>query len=294
MSSTKISSTLNALRRLYHPRYDVDLRTGFFVLFTIILMGTTYYFNDVMANVASYRSPNNHVVAPLSDLAFDVLPSIDALWLTDLFDYLLLVPVLLYVLLFTRTPLLILCKTFIAMSLVELGRITTVAITSYPDPRLDCIRYTDPDPFTGISLHRCGDSMYSGHTAIYVMSALVPTTYPLHPSLAVTLALRTFIWGMAILGTLMVLMNRSHYSMDVLVAYYVTIGAWYSTLWWWRMWEKDGVGRLCGWDRLRRPRGVNWVGPEGEIWWREERKGKKEEEGEDRIHRMDIEDGGYQ
>ncbi|KAG0047549.1 hypothetical protein BGZ89_004898, partial [Linnemannia elongata] len=87
-----------------------------------------------MANVASYLSPDNTETPKLPDRGFEAIPSITLLWLTDLADALLFVPTILLIATHYR-PLYLLCKVLLVWSLCNIMRITTVAITSMPDPR---------------------------------------------------------------------------------------------------------------------------------------------------------------
>jgi hypothetical protein len=109
-------------------------------------------------------------------------------------------------------------------------RITTVAITSFPDPREGCERI-DGSAFSQVTLHRCGDAMFSGHTMIFVLGALIWTSFGPLNWIGLTITFLT--WCCAIAGGIIIIANRAHYTVDVLVALYVTVGAWYFVQWWW-------------------------------------------------------------
>ncbi|KAI9229848.1 MAG: PAP2 superfamily C-terminal-domain-containing protein, partial [Piptocephalis tieghemiana] len=181
------------------------------------------FFMNVMANVASNRSPDNTIYPILPDAGFDGIPEIKILWLTDFFDYVLLV--FAFVLALTRpAPLLVVVKSVAAMLLTNLLRITTVAITSFPDPRPGCIKHSG-NPFGNATLHRCGDCMFSGHTILYVISALIWFTYAPQGRFW---RLGTFLMFCgAFAGGMIIIANRAHYTVDVLVAVYCTIGSFY-------------------------------------------------------------------
>lgn len=180
-----------------------------------------------MANVASYRttlisSQANDLILP--DLGFEWLPHIKSLFLTDLFDFLLLIPSLILILV-SRTPLLILVKAFLTSTIANLLRITTVATTSLPDPRIGCQVVTE-NFFTNLRLHRCGDSVFSGHTVIYILCALIWISHGPKNKWGI---LGTFLISIgALLGAFFVLANRAHYTIDVLLAIYIVIGVWFS------------------------------------------------------------------
>ncbi|KAF9140636.1 hypothetical protein BGX30_006205 [Mortierella sp. GBA39] len=121
-------------KRWFFQRYKFTRQSIFWTLFCIVVFALTLYFMNVMANVASYLSPDNTKVPKLSDRLFEATPSIQLLWLTDLADALLFVPTVILVLTHYR-PLYLLCKVLLTWALCNLMRITTVAITSFPDPR---------------------------------------------------------------------------------------------------------------------------------------------------------------
>jgi hypothetical protein len=186
-----------------------------------------------MANVASKRSPNNRIVAPLRDAGFEKIGQISALYLTDVFDAIAIIPALLFIFLYHRTPLSCAVQIMITCCIGCILRITTVAITSFPDPRLDCEHVTG-SPFESVSLHRCGDAMYSGHTMLFVLGALIWTAFS--PLTWFFRAVTFFFWCCAIAGGIIIIANRSHYTVDILVACYVIVGAWYFVQWWWHQW----------------------------------------------------------
>ncbi|KAF9130082.1 sphingomyelin synthase [Mortierella sp. 14UC] len=193
------------------------------------MFALTLYFMNVMANVASHLSPDNTEVPKMSDRLFEAIPSIKLLWLTDLADVLLFVPTIILVLTHYR-PLYLLCKVLLTWALCNLMRITTVAITSFPDPRDGCM-HSVGEFFTTFLLHRCGDCMFSGHTVIFVISALVWTSHGYHrfPKRFRWLAwiCMLLVWGLCFGSAIIVIANRAHYTVDVMVAFYVAGGNWY-------------------------------------------------------------------
>lgn len=116
-------------------------------------------------------------------------------------------------------------------------RMTTIAATSLPDPRDGCERVTE-NLFTSFALHRCGDCMFSGHTVILFLCALVWNSYyatfsdhPLFFRLA--RGLKNCMWLFAICGSLVIISNRAHYTIDVLIAAYIAVGVWYFWAYFW-------------------------------------------------------------
>ncbi|KAF9365823.1 hypothetical protein BGX34_008154 [Mortierella sp. NVP85] len=217
------------LKRWFFQRYKFTRQSVGCTVAVLVIFGLTMYFMNVMANVASYLSPDNTKVPILTDRMFEAIPSIQLLWLTDLADALMFAPTIVLILTHYR-PLYLLCKALLTWALCNLMRITTVAITSFPDPRSGCI-HSVGEFFTTFMLHRCGDAMFSGHTVIFVISALVWTSHGYHrfPRRWRWLAwiCVIFAWCLCIASALIVIANRAHYTADVLVAFYIAGGNFY-------------------------------------------------------------------
>ncbi|KAF8944577.1 hypothetical protein BGZ47_004047 [Haplosporangium gracile] len=223
-----------------------------------------------MANVASYLSPDNTKTPKLLDRGFEGIPSITLLWLTDLADGVLFVPTIILIATHYR-PLYLLCKVLLIWSLCNIMRITTVAITSMPDPRDGCIRSVG-EFFTTFSLHRCGDCMFSGHTVIFVISALVWTSHGYHRFPArlrwLGILCLVFVWSLCIGSAIIVIANRAHYTSDVLVAFYVAGGNFYFWTYFLDRYIEE-KGRL---KDLTHPWGEGLSDPRPHVKRREERK----------------------
>ena len=193
-------------------------------LLVLVFWSLSYYLVNVFANIASYNSEDNKKNKILSDLGFKLVPKINALWLTDLFDALVFFPTLLFFFGLKKEKLFTVVHRALLTSIVcNLMRITTISVTSCIDPRTTC-ETVKGDLFTKFLLHRCGDCMYSGHTSILVLCSLVWTSYNKNGKKAFTV----IIWIICVLGSLNIISNRSHYTSDVVIAYYITAGAWFS------------------------------------------------------------------
>ncbi|KAJ8684785.1 hypothetical protein QAD02_020578, partial [Eretmocerus hayati] len=68
----------------------------------------------------------------------------------------------------------------------------------------------------------CGDYIYSGHTVVLVMSYLIIKEYSPKKFYIVH-----WLAGLSsIIGVMMVLISHGHYTVDVIIAYYVTTRLW--------------------------------------------------------------------
>jgi len=97
----------------------------------------------------------------------------------------------------------------------------------------------------------CGDFIYSGHTMTFVLAYLVMLEYTSKR----LYVLHWVAWINAITGVALLLMARGHYSIDVILAYWITTRLWYlyhsmacnsqlkqasptnyfTRIWWWTM-----------------------------------------------------------
>ncbi|KAF9381649.1 hypothetical protein CPB97_007637 [Podila verticillata] len=222
-------ASMRRLKRFFAQRYRLTKQSIMFTMLVIVIFSLTLYFMNVMANVASYLSPDNTETPKLSDRLFEALPSITMLWLTDLADALLFVPTVIMIATHYR-PLYLFCKVLLTWALCNVMRITTIAITSFPDPRDGCV-HSVGEFFTTFTLHRCGDCMFSGHTVIFVISALVWTSHGYHRFSRrfrwLGVLCLAFVWCLCIASAIVVIANRAHYTVDVLVAFYIAGGNFY-------------------------------------------------------------------
>jgi len=68
----------------------------------------------------------------------------------------------------------------------------------------------------------CGDWIFSGHTMILILAYLIVTEY----SSRRLWLLHWLLWLFALVGVGMLMMARGHYTVDVVIAYYVTTRIW--------------------------------------------------------------------
>ena len=82
------------------------------------------------------------------------------------------------------------------------------------------------DDGDGTGALTCGDSVFSGHTVLFVLCALVWHTYfpglvwsPVNP-------VKLFVWVLSVVGTQLLIITRMHWTLDIALAYYITITTW--------------------------------------------------------------------
>ncbi|KRY71781.1 Phosphatidylcholine:ceramide cholinephosphotransferase 1 [Trichinella pseudospiralis] len=128
-------------------------------------------------------------------------------------------------------------RVFFMLSLLYLGRCVCMLVTQVPlaDPDYFCSPKSNNTTFGDVLLRAlrlfsgaglnifgkhtfCGDYIFSGHTLILVMTYLVVKEYS--PRRFWHLHLLT--WSVSASGILCILLSRGHYSIDVVIAYFIT------------------------------------------------------------------------
>lgn len=99
----------------------------------------------------------------------------------------------------------------------------------------------------------CGDYIFSGHTVTLTMAALTITQYS--PKRFLLLHWASYI--ISILGVIFLLLGRGHYSIDVLIAYFITTRLWWTyhtlahTAALKTQGEHNSLDNLCWWHVFR-------------------------------------------
>ncbi|OQS04246.1 hypothetical protein THRCLA_03511 [Thraustotheca clavata] len=143
---------------------------------------------------------------------------------------------------------------------INLLRAFCVAVTSLPDASPQCISQFETSkgaykshPIFPKAIYRawkvllrpshhitCGDMVFSGHTVFLVLCAMIVTTYctmeelntPFTRKYSWTLPLlRYSVYAGSFFGVFAIVGTRLHYTLDVLIAIYVTIQTWHTYHW---------------------------------------------------------------
>lgn len=202
-----------------------------------------------------YRNPAG--MAPLPDIMHDLLPFVDELSLPafgvipghklpDFFIALLLSATMLFIL--SRPQRATIARRFFTVyATLMLMRCVTIVVTSLPDALPICHTLTPgTQRFVDINIRAvilkairmvvplaghtpemtCGDMVFSGHSTILVICGLVWHTY--HRRVDGFNLIKTGVWLLASCGLISILVVRLHYTIDVLLALFLTISVWTS------------------------------------------------------------------
>jgi shingomyelin synthase len=204
--------------------------------------------NSFATSIAWYRHPKIDV---LPDLFFDVFESIDTLFgipVHRCIDFILSsmnIGTITFIIL-QKNRAVIARRLMAIYGILLFLRGCTVLLTSLPDPYPMC-RELAPgtqalmslDPYTIVDnallmygpndkrhSMTCGDMIFSGHSVLFVLSALVWHRY--YPERKFINPVKSCVSILSALGCTLLIAARVHYTIDVVVAVYLTITIWAS------------------------------------------------------------------
>lgn len=193
--------------------------------------------NMMALSLVHERLPDRNTTAPLNDIVLDNVEARD--WALAVSEYLIMVSttVAMLVVVFHKHRFIVSRRLFFIIGLLYLYRSVTMFVTVLPvssktyycspksnntTPLLVIRRMFYLISGFGLSINGhhtyCGDYIYSGHTMVLVLSYLIVAEYsprklwPMHWAM----------WGAALLGVVFVLVAHGHYTVDVVIAYYIT------------------------------------------------------------------------
>ncbi|CAH1407459.1 unnamed protein product [Nezara viridula] len=216
------------------PRYPKEKWKTFvaflFLVFNFILTTTS------LAMVHE-RVPDKDKYPPLPDAVLDNVPTMP--WGLDVSEFIIMISTNLtfLVIVFHRHRFIVFRRVFLIVGVLYMMRSVTMYVTVLP--MSSTTYYCSPKANStsviliskrvfqlisgfGLSINGkhtyCGDFIYSGHTVILIMCSLIINEYS--PKRCILLHWGS--WTASITGVLLVLISRGHYTVDVLIAYYVT------------------------------------------------------------------------
>ncbi|XP_039746462.1 phosphatidylcholine:ceramide cholinephosphotransferase 2-like isoform X2 [Pararge aegeria] len=193
--------------------------------------------NMLSLSLVHERLPDRNSTAPLPDAVLDLVAPRD--WALAVSEYLIMLSttVAMLVVLFHKHRFIVARRVFFVIALLYLYRSATMFVTVLPVSSTTYVCSPKSNGTTpllivrrmfylisgfGLSINGkhtyCGDYIYSGHTMVLVLSYLVVAEYSPRKLWPVHWAL----WGAGALGVGFVLLAHGHYTVDVLVAYYIT------------------------------------------------------------------------
>jgi len=192
-----------------------------------VYYGICLYIMSIMAVVSGIRYPKVNLDLP--DLGFEIIPVMDKQQ-TTIPNSMLLVGLLGGVLrcVLHDKGITIIRRFLVIHGTTALIRCICLVATSYPDPNRLCIGYQAPDTaalfWQETIIHTgfltCGDLMFSGHTLVYILIAMLWQKYCGKYE-------KIFVWLLMLFACFSLVATRMHYTDDVLIAFYIAVTAWW-------------------------------------------------------------------
>ncbi|KAI5179605.1 hypothetical protein NEOKW01_0068 [Nematocida sp. AWRm80] len=213
-------------------RYNLTVGRFFVLIASIIILLVTLFFVNAAANISSFWSPVKAYYTPLQDLGNDFFNVTDYTpdW-NNTVDILLIVFCCVSGALVILNPLAIYIglKLIFCIIFAYLLRCFTLMVTALPDSWNYGLRVTY-DTYSHFGRDRGGDLIFSGHTLLICAFAhawssfyLLTDNYFLHVFTALVA------WLYTIMVLIFIVVGRMHYTIDVLLGFYIITGVWWST-----------------------------------------------------------------
>lgn len=201
-----------------------------------------------------FRNPDQ---PPLPDVVHELVPHIQQYNLTlagriividveAIPDMCIMLMVLLTSLLtaFNRHSMAMARRFFTVYGLLMLFRSICIVVTSLPDAHPACRKATPGTSMVkdmeirdviarGLQMlvpvghFTCGDMVYSGHTMVLVLCGMMwHTYYKIRPGTFAINPVKVLIWLIVVVGLFFIVVTRLHYTLDVIVALYLSATLW--------------------------------------------------------------------
>lgn len=220
------------VREERYPKEIWKTIISFFFLFFCVCI------NMMSLALVHERVPDKNTTKPLPDIILDNVMARD--WGLAVSEYMIMVSttVAMLVVVFHKHRFIVTRRLFLIIGLLYLYRSVTMFVTVLPmssttyvcspksanntTPLLIIRRMFYLISGFGLSINGkhtyCGDYIYSGHTMVLVLSYLIVAEYSPKKLWPVHWAM----WGSALFGVGFLLLAHGHYSVDVVIAYYIT------------------------------------------------------------------------
>nr|XP_018914296.1 PREDICTED: phosphatidylcholine:ceramide cholinephosphotransferase 2-like isoform X2 [Bemisia tabaci] len=215
-------------------RFPKEIWKTFIALLLLLL---NFILTTVVLALVHDKVPDRKIYKPLPDVFLESVPAQD--WALDVSEILIMVSTTIasLVVLFHKHRFIVMRRLFLLLALLYFMRSVTMYVTVMPvasttytcspksnetDTILIAKRVIQLFSGFGLSINGkhtyCGDYIYSGHTTILVISYLTVAEYS--PKKFIVLHWTSFC--MSLIGIIMVLVAHGHYTVDVIIAYFVT------------------------------------------------------------------------
>ncbi|KAI5132844.1 shingomyelin synthase [Nematocida ausubeli] len=211
--------------------YGLTVQKGITLVVVIFALAVTLFLVNVAANISSFWSPMKAYNYALQDVGNDFFNKgfqtnsnynevVDIIMIC----FLAVTGVCIVI---NKLAIFIGLKLMVTIIISYLLRCTTLMVTGLPDS-WDLGLRTISNTFSDLSRERGGDLIYSGHTLLVCAFAHCWSSfYLLSDSFSVHVITALCAW--IVFGTIVtfIIVGRLHYTIDVLLALYITSGIWW-------------------------------------------------------------------
>ena len=225
----KLCPRVSSIQYHYQLRVSYELQVYVFKsLRDLLLLALEFFIENTMVQVVSTLRHNR---IPLRDLGYEFLVYINADRIAFFNDpvsveHLAIIWVI-FCFLHGTKGLTVIQKGARCLTIARSLRICTFSLTLLPSPKPWC-RFTGPiDPFRAHVGGICNDLLYSGHVVIYTLTAISFTILSREYSVKLLRSsLRIFTWFYVFQRIICTILERHHYSIDMVLGFIVTILIW--------------------------------------------------------------------
>ncbi|XP_037909504.1 phosphatidylcholine:ceramide cholinephosphotransferase 1-like isoform X3 [Hermetia illucens] len=204
---------------------------------SFLILAANFILATVSLSLVHERLPDREVYHPLPDIVLDNITPQE--WALNVSEVLIMIVVnsCILLIIFHKHRFIVMRRVFLIMAVLYFMRSITMYVTVLPvssttyycspkanstTPLVIAKRVFQLISGFGLSINGkhtyCGDSIYSGHTVMLVLGYLVIAEY----SPRRFYLLHWTAWATALAGVIFVLIAHGHYTIDVIIAYYVT------------------------------------------------------------------------
>ncbi|XP_014254488.1 phosphatidylcholine:ceramide cholinephosphotransferase 2-like isoform X2 [Cimex lectularius] len=223
---------------LPHPLRDEKFpKEKWKTFIAFIILVSNFIITTASLAVVHEWVPDKNKYSPLPDVILDIIPTFPGA--LDISEVIIMIStnVTFLVIVMHKHRFIVFRRVFLILAVLYLMRSVTMYVTVLPlsNPSYYCSPKANSTGFLliakrvfqlmsgfGLSINGkhtyCGDFIYSGHTVVLVLCYLIINEYS--PKKVVILHWAS--WTASFLGICFVLLARGHYTVDVLIAYYVT------------------------------------------------------------------------
>lgn len=218
----------------YRPKWKINQeiwKTGVSIVYTFFV----HFVTSFAIIVAQERMPDKKKYRPLPDVMLDSISYVP--WAYKVTEGVILAGFITYfiILVFHKYRFIILRRMFVIAASIFLFRSICVVVTSLPMPQehFNCEKLVFKNGWERFSraleiysgmgmkvsgLKTCGDYMFSGHTVTITTLILLINEYTPKRWILV----HTLVWIVGLFGIFFILAGHGHYTLDVIVAFYIT------------------------------------------------------------------------